>query len=421
VLGLVDPASRGADRSGIDEAIAEWRMRHPGAVAVVFAELSGLRHYAENPGVISADNLLWLVSNRLRREAATSDLIVQVGSESFALFTIVDSETGSQARVNEFVNRLTRSLSAAFTLPDGDLLVRPRFGVEVTEDDSLADAVRRSRVACDSLRDEGSVLGAKWYDPAVEESMLQRRAAERLVRTIVANGDIFVEFQPIVELNTRRIVAVEALARAHHEGKVLAPDQFIGTAQRLSLISEIDSIVLAKAAEAVGAWNAPWLRLAVNVSAEQLLRPDLPELIGETLQRSGLKPNQLVIELTESNLYLDINAATDALREIAELGVRIALDDFGTGYSSLTHLAAFRVDSVKIDRSFMRPGASRTLVNAIVQMAGSLGLETVAEGVEREEDVGFLTQIGCTRGQGYLFSRPVSAEAIEAMLVSAHN
>jgi EAL domain-containing protein (putative c-di-GMP-specific phosphodiesterase class I) len=245
------------------------------------------------------------------------------------------------------------------------------------------------------------------------------------LRHAVRRGQLRLDYQPIVDLATQAITGVEALVRwQHHSRGLLAPSTFIPLAEETGAIDKIGRWVLRHACEQATRWSpGPTSRpmpVAVNLSAHQLRDPGLVADVHAALARAGLPPDRLTLEITESILVEDPDAAVEQLRALKGLGVRVAIDDFGTGYSSLSYLTRFPIDTLKIDRSFVASLSSgpdgNTVARIIVELGQALGLDVIAEGVEREDQLASLLDLGCRRGQGYLFAHAVDAESIETFL-----
>jgi EAL domain-containing protein (putative c-di-GMP-specific phosphodiesterase class I) len=234
-----------------------------------------------------------------------------------------------------------------------------------------------------------------------------------------------VAYQPLMDLRTGRPIGAEALVRWQHPDGLRTPDEFIGLAEDTGLITELGRIVLQDACAQAARWTAAVpadaeLIVTVNLSARQLADDGIVAEVRSALADSGLAPHRLVLEITETVLMQDRDAAAATLWELKGLGVRIAIDDFGTGYSSLAYLRRFPIDILKIAREFVdglgRDENDDVITRAIVELAGTLGLQTIAEGIETSDQQNFVTALGCDLGQGYLFSRPIDAEETVAML-----
>jgi EAL domain-containing protein (putative c-di-GMP-specific phosphodiesterase class I) len=259
-----------------------------------------------------------------------------------------------------------------------------------------------------------------FYDPEMDEKLQNRRALQADLRQALARSEFFVEFQPIIDLTSSRIIAAEALLRWQHPARgLLAPTGFIQLAEEAGLIAPIGAWVLREACRAAASWPA-YMRVAVNLSPMQFRDTGVLDMIESALQQSGLAPSRLELEITE-NTVLETNTFTvDALWKLHGEGVRIALDDFGTGYSSLSYLRRFPFDKIKIDRSFIkdlgREKDDSSIILAIIGLADSMNMVVTAEGVETAEQAALLTSYGCAQAQGFLFAQPMSAAALAGLI-----
>jgi len=263
------------------------------------------------------------------------------------------------------------------------------------------------------------------------ESSMQTAARDRLslemdLAEALDRDELFLLYQPTFDLQSERVIGVEALIRWRHPSRgIIAPDQFIPIAEVSELIVPIGRWVLQQACQQAAAWHATGhpIGMSVNVSARQLDRDELIDDVRHALEHSGLDPAQLTLEVTETTLMRDADATARRLASLKALGVRIAIDDFGTGYSSLAYLSQFPVDALKIDRSFISGIASSTastaLIHTLVQLGKTLNIETLAEGIEETDQLRALQREHCDQGQGFLFARPLDAAAVEEFLTPA--
>jgi EAL domain-containing protein (putative c-di-GMP-specific phosphodiesterase class I) len=261
------------------------------------------------------------------------------------------------------------------------------------------------------------------FVPELRRVVRDRRALETDLRRAVEEGQFFLRYQPIVELRSGEVTGVEALLRWRHpERGVVGPDRFIPVLEETGLICVVGRWVLEEACRQTALWQAMGqdLYVSVNLSARQLDGGGLVDDVAAVLSMTGLRPGSLVLELTETTLMQDTVAATRCLDGMKALGVRVALDDFGTGYSSLSYLRQLPIDILKIDRSFISTSSdspeAAACVHMLVQLGQSLGLRTLAEGVERDDQLARLVREGCDDVQGYLFSRPLGADDVPAIL-----
>jgi EAL domain-containing protein (putative c-di-GMP-specific phosphodiesterase class I) len=260
-----------------------------------------------------------------------------------------------------------------------------------------------------------------------QTAVVRKDSASELAAAI-RDGQLRTVYQPLIDMRTGRPVGAEALVRWEHplEG-MRSPDQFIALAEESGLITEIGTLVLDDACQQAARWVAASpelddLMVTVNLSARQVADPDIVETVSAALRRSGLEPSRLVLEITETVLMQDRDAAAATLWQLKGLGVRIAIDDFGTGYSSLAYLRRFPLDILKVAREFVdgigRDAHDDVITRAIVELAGTLGLLTVAEGIETTQQSEHVASLGCDLAQGFLYSRPIDAEAVSALVAA---
>jgi len=321
-------------------------------------------------------------------------------------------------------DRLTEVLCEPVELDDGRKILSMTASIGVaagrytTPDDLLRDADLALYTAKASGKDRYALFDASMYAGA--EGRLELEAD---LSTAVQDGQFFLLYQPIFDLRSRKMAGVEALIRwSHPQRGPVPPDSFIPLAEESGLIAPIGRWVLDEACRQAAEWAAEGLEIAiaVNVSAYQLGRKGFVDDVRLALQRSGIEPSSLTLELTETTLMRDVPATCRRLEEIKALGVRVAIDDFGTGYASLSHLQRMPVDILKIDRSFVAAlndgDQSRELLGAIMGVAQALSLAVVAEGVEEQSQMTVLKEMGCQMAQGFLLGRPSAAEVIESLL-----
>ena len=278
--------------------------------------------------------------------------------------------------------------------------------------------LRKADLALYEAKGEGRGC-ARFFTPEIDAAVQRRRVLEHDLRIATEARAFELRFQPIVDLGSGSTVAVEALLRWHHPLRgMVCPTDFIGVAEETGLIEDIGEWVLLEACRAAMAWR-PEVKVSVNLSSRQFRRGGLMADIINALERTGLPPQRLELEFTESVFLPGSAALVETLHDLRRMGVGIVMDDFGTGFSSLSHLRSFPFSKIKIDRTFIADLASRpdsaAIVRAVIALARDLGMRTTAEGVETEEQLDFLREKGCVEGQGYLFGRPMTAADVTAL------
>jgi diguanylate cyclase (GGDEF)-like protein len=393
-----------------------------GPVGVVMLDLDGFKAINDGLGHPAGDEVLIAVGERLQRSLRPTDMIGRLGGDEFAVVVTDMSPDG--------IDAISALVAAPFEQPivaSGlSLLIGSSAGAAIARPgDTPADLFRHADIALYSAKDAGKAR-LHLFESRMLDEVEHRLATQTELRAAVEAADqIVVHYQPIVRTRTGRIVGVEALVRWNHPTRgLLAPVSFISLAEDTGLIVPLGQIVLETACAQVAAWHETPeladLSLSVNVSARQLRTAEIVDQVRAALADSRLTPTSLVLEVTES-ITADTNAVA-MLHELRNLGIRIALDDFGTGYSSLAYLEKLPIDVLKIDKTFVddiHTRASRaSLAGAIIRLGRSFGLQTVAEGVEKPEQLLLLTELGCDLTQGYLVARPGPAETIRATLLS---
>jgi predicted signal transduction protein with EAL and GGDEF domain len=364
------------------------------------------------------------VSDRLRSSVRVSDHVARLGGDEFAVL-VSDIESDDEAI--DMAERILRALSEPIVVADRPMSTGASVGVAFgTAGEGTDELLRNADLAMYRAKNDGRNQ-FRIYEPEMHSAALQRLDVGSRLRGASARGELVVHYQPIVELSSGRIRSVEALVRwLHPERGLLMPLDFVPFAEASGIIDEVGEHVLLAACQEASAWerelgprDAP--SVTVNVSPRQLLDDRLASRVGDLLARCGMEPSRLVLEITESALMQDPTTATRRLEHLTRVGVRLAVDDFGTGHSSLAHLQRFPIDLLKIDRSFVSRVEEHTggsLVRAIVQLAHTLEMTTVAEGVETTEQRDRVASLGCDLAQGYLFMRPCDGEAIRAAILS---
>ncbi len=406
----------------IEEAMARAR-RHDAMLAVLFCDLDRFKVVNDSLGHDAGDQLLVMAGTRIGAVIRDTDTLARLGGDEFV---ILCEEVESVAQVTEIAQRVSAALDQPFDVRGTEAFVTTSIGVALWTGgaETPLDMLRNADTAMYRAKDGGRNR-FEIFDEAMQAWASARLEYESALRRAIERDELRVHYQPIVELATGRPVAVEALVRWDRgDLGLLAPGEFIALAEETGLIVPIGAWVLDRACRDCAAWQrfAPGIGVSVNLSPRQLAASDLLENVARILAASGLRTDQLCLEITESVLMDDAPRSLDTLHALTDLGLRLALDDFGTGYSSLTYLRRFPIDTLKIDQSFVRPladGGDTTIVRAIVDLARALGLMVIAEGIDDSSKLDALRAIGCELGQGYLFARPEPIEALRARLGAA--
>ena len=415
--GLRDPLTGLANRTQLVET-ADRLLGRPGPVSVLVVDVDDFKDVNDARGHAAGDELLVAVGERLRGSVRPGDEVARLGGDEFAV-VIADGPDAALA-VGE---RMLAALSAPALVGGRPLGVHVSVGVadtETTGDRSALTLLRNADLAMYMAKAAGKNRQVVYARGMAQAARNKVQLLEDLALAADA-GQLEVHYQPTIDLSDGRTVGYEALLRWNHPVKGLVPPvEFIPLAEEGGHIVEIGRWVLAEATAQAAAWSRQADRpiaVAVNISPRQLAEDDIVPVVEEALRRSGLAPQQLTLEVTEGVLVRDVDAVVGKLAALRALQVRIAIDDFGTGYSSLSYLRRLPADIVKIDRSFVQDlgngGQSTTLVSSIIELARSLDLEVVAEGVETPAQDVLLRSLACSHAQGYLFGRPLPAAAQE--------
>jgi diguanylate cyclase len=419
---LRDPLTGLASRLVLHDRLrlALERVRRQGtAVAVLFIDLDRFKVINDSLGHDTGDRVLRVVSERLRSSARGADLAVRFGGDEFI---VVCEDLDGPAGALAIAERLGALLRMPVPIDDRAHVLTVSVGVCVTTDpdrspeDLVRDADTAMYRAKERGRDRCELFGAEML-----ADVTRRLEVEAGLRGALERGELRLHYQPEVDLASGRVHAVEALLRWQHpEHGLLAPGDFMAIAEDTGLIVPIGEWVIREACRQSAAWSASPVTMRVNLSARQLRDPALLDVVGDALLQSGVPPDKLCLELTESMLMQDVERSSAVLAKLRALGVRLALDDFGTGYSSLAYLRHLRVDRLKVDRSFMpelaEGPAEQTIVAAIVGMARGLGIPVTAEGIETADQLDLVRALGCDAAQGFLLARPAAPDDIACML-----
>jgi len=405
------------------EHATEQIQRHGGLGAVLFIDLDRFKIVNDSLGHPAGDELLKGVAERLRGRLRESDTLARLGGDEFVA---VLEEVGGAEQAGAVAQGLIERLSEPFNIAGGhEVYVGLSIGISLFPLDGRCaqDLIQQADAALYAAK-EGGRGTFRFYRTELTGAAQKRLATEARLRRALEHGDMVLHYQPLVSLATNRMIGVEALVRWQDptEG-LIPPDRFIPFAEETGLIVPLGDWVLAEACRQTQAWRAAGLAVdsvAVNLSPRQFELPDVAERIKKALAETGLPPRCLELEITEGALMRHGAETLGKLATLKALGVRLAVDDFGTGYSSLAYLKRFPIDKLKIDKSFVEhipdDSADMQIASVVIDLAKNLGLEALAEGVETSAQLDFLRQRGCDTVQGYLFSKPLPAPELAALL-----
>ncbi len=412
-----------ADR--LSQALSAAR-RDRRQAAVVFLDVQRGRLVNETLGRKSGDELLSKVGERLRAAAREQDTVARVGGDHFAVALAGFDHLGEATRV---IENLEEAFSQPLSVEGAELRVALRAGVAVfPEDGDTAEALSaNAETAANRAKETGERV--LFYAPDMNAQVAESLAMENRLRLAIQDGRLALHYQPKIDIHTSEVAGLEALIRWHDpELGPIPPSRFVGLMEETGMILAAGRWALRTAVQDIRRWQSMGLvvpRTAVNVSALQLKQSDFVDSVLEVISAFGSNPSLLDLEITESVLVDDIDESTRKLEILRRAGVEVSVDDFGTGYSSLNYLARLPVDTLKIDRSFVmrmrEAGYPRNIVAMIVSLAHTLGLKVIAEGVEEDEQMQLLRELGCDQIQGFLVSRPLPADKIEPLLRAAND
>ena len=418
---LTGLSNRADFRARLTSAIEAGR---PGGrrLAICCVDLDLFKDVNDTYGHPTGDRLLRMVAQRLRDALGEGDFAARIGGDEFAV--VLDAVAAPDA-IEATAARMVEALSQPYAIDGIEVMIGASAGVALFPADgaSADELTKNADLALYQAKSEGR-RRHRFFQKDLQRAALERRELEADLRGALAERQLEVHYQPLVDISGRRVTGFEALLRWRHPTRgMIAPNDFIPIAEANGLIVPIGEWVLRTACADAANWPDE-IAVAVNLSAIQFRAANLTQTVISALAQSGLAPQRLELEITESALLADTAATAATLHALRRFGVRIALDDFGTGYSSLSHLRGFPFDKIKIDRSFVKDLAERrdctAIVTAISSLARSLGIATTAEGVETAEQLDFLRAQGCTQAQGFLFS-PARPRADLAALLGRIN
>jgi diguanylate cyclase (GGDEF)-like protein/PAS domain S-box-containing protein len=439
--GLTNLPNRALFLDRLQRAFALSKRHADYKFAVLFVDIDEFKVFNDSLGHTVGDEVLIQIGQRLTAslrevdtisrphltESAKDDTLARVGGDEYTVL-LEDIRNPSDAiRVAE---RLQSRLSAPFAVHGYEIVITASVGIALSSAACAhaEDLLRDANIAMYRAKRTGKAR-CEVFDTAMHAGALRRLDLETELRKALELGEFRTHYQPIISLRTGRITGFEALTRWQHGGRLLAPVEFIAVADETGLIIPMNQLLLREACEQLRTWHAQFptespLTMSVNITSKEFAYPNLAKGIGETLKQTGIDPGNVQLEITETIAMGDPEKAASVFSELKALGVRLSVDDFGTGYSSLSRLQRFPVDSLKIDRAFISQmdsdPESHKIVQIIIMLAQNLGLVTVAEGTETEEQVNQLKALDCGFAQGYFFSKPADHVAISDLLLKVN-
>jgi diguanylate cyclase (GGDEF)-like protein len=409
------------DRVGHALARADRRVA---ILAVLFIDLDGFKDVNDSLGHAAGDHLLCCVAERLRACVRGADTVARLGGDEFAVLL---EDITAEGQVVQVATRILNALAIPFMIGGSEATVSASIGIAFNGVADTVDSIlMNADVAMYTVKETGRAR-FELFAPEMHTALVDRIELVHQLRDAVERNEFTLHYQPLISLESGRIAGVEALIRWQHPTRgLLAPAEFIECAEETGAIVPIGAWVLEEACRQARQWQdrlpGQALALSVNLSPVQVFQAGIVDTVLGAVTRSGLDPSHLVLELTEDVLVKDIELAGRRLRELKAVGVKLAIDDFGTGYSSLSYLRRLPVDVLKIDKSFIdgivEGSTECAFAHAIISLAQTLGLRTVAEGVEQSDQAAALRGLACNAAQGYLFARPLPAADIDALIAS---
>ena len=392
------------------------------SLAIHYVDLDDFKGVNDALGHSVGDRLLECVAERLSAFATDGAVVARLGGDEFAL---IQTQIAHPEEINELAARITAAFDLPFTIENHIIRISATVGIARVPDDGtdLVDLLRKADLALYRAKSEGRSR-FRFFTAEMDAELQKRRTLEHDLRVALDEDVLELHYQPIIEISSGNLVAFEALLRWNHPRLgTIAPAQFIPLAEETGLIERIGDWVLTEALRQASSWPSD-VKVAVNLSSRQFRNAGFVLDLLRALNKSGLSPSRVELEITESVLLADNAIVATSLRQLSDTGIQIALDDFGTGYSSLSYLRSFPIKKIKIDKSFIhdfdRRPESLAIVRAIVALARDLGMRTTAEGIETWEHLRLLRLEGCTEGQGFYLSRPLPSAMIPELLHRFH-
>ena len=432
--GLTNLPNRALFLDRLQRAIAVSRRHTEFKFAVLLIDIDEFKVFNDSLGHTAGDSLIVQISQRLASCLRGVDTITRprIGESTLARpggdeFAVLGEELHDASDAVRMAERIQHRLSLPFSVDGHEIVISASIGIAFGEGKNIEaeDMLRDAEIAMYRAKHAGKAR-CEVFDSTMQAGAVQRLQLETDLRRALELNEFRVYYQPLVSLQKNRIVGFEALSRWQRPQGIVMPGDFIKVADEIGLVIPINKQLLREGCLQMLRWNEQFpsdqpLTLSANITAKQFALPDLAAQIGEILRETGMDPQCLDLEITEDIAMCDFKRSAVVLSELKALGVRLSIDDFGTGYSSLHRLQRFPVDTLKIDRAFTSAMdcvlETHEIVRVIIMLAHNLGLRVVAEGIEKPEQMVMLRDLGCELGQGYLFSKPVDAAAIEQLLI----
>ena len=391
-------------------------------LALLYVDLDNFKNINDSLGHGQGDRLLQIVATRMRAAVSMHDLVARMGGDEFVVVAPLMPDSDA---VDKLALRLRTAVSAPIALENATVTVTASLGIVIFPNDGsdVKTLLKHADIALYQAKEAGRDCH-RFFSADMDLRVSEHLALEQALRHAVGTNQITMDYQPVIDLRTGQLSSLEALMRWRHpEREMIPPSQFIPVAEKSGLIVELGRQGLTRVIAQIRAWldaDVPIVPVAINVSPLQLERTDFAALVSELAGKAGIDPSWLRFEITESAVMKDPDRLVGTLQTLRDLGSQVLIDDFGTGYSSLSYLNRLPVDTVKIDRAFVRDLGTNCphtpIVDAVIDIARKLGLKTVAEGVETAEQAALLREQGCDYAQGYFYSKPVSARQCRSLL-----
>lgn len=388
--------------------------------AVSLLDIRGIGEINNVYGMGIGDQVIKEVGDRIKRELNVSQEIFKYGGNVFA---IIEQDIRDEEQVGTFLMKVNRVMEEPIAIRNRYMYIEIKSGVAFYPNDSLqsAELINMAQGALLHAKKQKSIVPYAYYSKSIQAEVEKNLQIEAELRLAVENDEFIVYYQPFVELKEEKLVGMEALVRRRKEsGEIIPPSEFIDSLEKMHLIEKVGICILEKVCMQLNEWMSKGYHVvpvSVNLSALQFKNPTLAQEIKHVLQKYDIPPHYIILEITETTVMEDVGIAQFIIEELKTYGFAISIDDFGTGYASIGYLKKFMFDHLKIDISFIREivvsAEDRAIVEAIIGIAKTLNLKTIAEGIETEEQLYVINELGCEMGQGFLWNKPIAASQIE--------